>query len=160
MTVLVISILAISTPRTGAEAGTARWSWPVDGARGVVAGFIAPAHAYGAGHRGIDVQTVAPGTIRSPADGVVAFRGVVVDRPLITIDHGDGLVTTLEPVESALRPGDRVSEGDEIGSLSVGGHAPPGTLHLGLRVDGVYVDPMLMFASVERAVLLPCCDPI
>ena len=130
------------------------WLWPVEGSRSVVEPFRAPAHAYGAGHRGVDIA--AAGDLRAPADGVVAFAGTVVDRPLLTIDHGNGLVTTFEPVTSTLTPGSPVHRGDVVAHLAAGGHAPPGSLHLGVRWNGVYVNPMLLFGDVPRAVLLPC----
>lgn len=133
------------------------WRWPVDGARRVVEPFRAPAHDYGPGHRGLDVAADPGAVVRAPADGVVAFRGVVVDRPLITIEHADGLVTTLEPVSSLLAPGTPVAAGDEVGVVASGGHTLPGALHIGVRLDGVYINPMLLFGEVERAVLLPCC---
>ncbi len=137
----------------------ADWLWPTAGPRSVLEPFVAPAHEYGPGHRGIDIA-VDDGRVRAPADGVVAFVGTVVDRPLITIDHGGGLVTTFEPVASDLAPGATVRAGDAIGTTAGGGHAAPGSLHVGLRLHGVYVDPMAMFGPVERAVLLPCCAPL
>lgn len=130
------------------------WMWPAAGPRTVVAPFRAPAHAYGPGHRGIDLA--ASGELRAPADGLVAFAGTVVDRPLLTIDHGDGVVTTFEPVASELTAGTSVHRGDVIARMSAGGHAPPGALHLGVRWNGAYINPMLLFGGVPRAVLLPC----
>jgi len=133
------------------------WVWPVDGGRTVITPFRAPAHDYGPGHRGIDVSAAVDGVVRAPAAGVVAFRGVVVDRPLVTIDHGGGIVTTLEPVTSTLAPGTAVTAGEEVGFVARGGHTPLGQLHLGVRYDDVYINPMLMFGDVPRAILLPCC---
>jgi murein DD-endopeptidase MepM/ murein hydrolase activator NlpD len=135
------------------------WRWPLDGARTVVEPFRAPAHAYGAGHRGVDLAGSAP-PVRAPAAGVVAFRGVVVDRPVLTIEHADGLVSTFEPLDSTLQIGDAVEVGDELGTIARGGHTAPGLLHLGVRLDGVYINPLLLFGTVERAVLLPCCEPL
>lgn len=132
------------------------WQWPVAGRRAVIAPFRAPAHDYGPGHRGMDIA--ADAEVLAPADGVVAFRDTVVDRPLITIDHGGGYVTTLEPVTSELRPGDAVAAGESVGVVAVGGHVARGTLHVGVRVDGRYVNPRGLFGGVPRAVLLPCCD--
>lgn len=150
------------TPATGSSGARADapappdadWLWPVDGPRSVVEPFRAPAHAYGPGHRGIDIA--AAGDLRAPADGVVAFVGTVVDRPLLTIDHGNGLVTTFEPATTTLAPGAPVRRGDVVGTTSAGGHARPGTVHLGVRWNGVYINPMLLFGGVPRAVLLPC----
>ncbi|KJL31893.1 murein hydrolase activator EnvC family protein [Microbacterium azadirachtae] len=130
------------------------WLWPVVGARTVVVPFRAPAHAYGPGHRGMDVA--ASGEVRAPASGAVAFHGVVVDRALLTIDHGNGLVTTLEPVQSDLGAGAAVRRGDAVATVSAGGHTAEGALHIGVRWNGAYINPMLLFGGVPRAVLLPC----
>jgi murein DD-endopeptidase MepM/ murein hydrolase activator NlpD len=133
------------------------WTWPVEGAHTVTQPFRAPAHEYGPGHRGMDVAAAPDGVVRAPASGVVAFRGDVAGRPLITIDHGDGYVTTLEPVASALPPGAAVAAGDDVGTTGAGGHAVRGTLHVGVRVDGRYVNPRGLFGGLPRAILLPCC---
>ena len=134
------------------------WSWPVIGSRSVVAPYRAPAHRYGAGHRGVDVGATMGTAVAAPADGVVAFRGTVVDRQLITIEHAGGLVSTFEPLRSDLVVGDLVAEGQAIGVIDVGGHTPPGAIHLGVRLNGDYINPMLLFGEVPRAVLLPCCE--
>ncbi|MEH3089167.1 MAG: peptidoglycan DD-metalloendopeptidase family protein [Microbacterium arborescens] len=132
------------------------WILPLPGAR-VVRGFDAPAHEYAPGHRGVDLAGAPDATVLAPASGVVAFAGQVAGRAVMTIDHGDGTVSSLEPVETILTAGAAVSAGSAIGSLSPGGHVGPGTLHLGARHDGEYVDPMLLLGGVPRAVLLPCC---
>ncbi len=136
------------------------WLWPVDGTREVAEPFLAPAHDYGPGHRGVDIVAGTGTTVRAPADGVVAFQGVVVDRPLLTLDHGGGFVSTFEPVASTLTPGTAVQAGDEIGTVATGGHTGAGHLHIGVRLNGRYINPMLMFGDVPRAVLLPCCGPV
>lgn len=123
----------------------------------VTAPFRAPAHEYGPGHRGMDVTASPDAVVRSPAPGVVAFRGSVAGRPLITIDQGEGYVTTLEPVASELAPGTAVLAGEAVGVVAAGGHAVRGTLHVGVRIDGRYVNPRGLFGGVPRAVLLPCC---
>lgn len=131
------------------------WIWP---AAGVVSrAYQQPADAYSAGHRGIDIL-IDGSTVRAPASGTVLFAGSVVDRPVLTIDHGDGLVSTLEPVRSTLAPGAPVVRGDVIGELAGGGHARPGELHLGARRDGEYINPILLLGEIPRAVLLPCCE--
>jgi murein DD-endopeptidase MepM/ murein hydrolase activator NlpD len=150
------------SPATGHVAGgeSPDWLWPVEGPHTVVVAYRAPAHEYGPGHRGIDVAAGIGDPVRAPADGVVAFRGTVVDRPLITIEHAGGYVTTFEPLLSDLSPGDAVAAGDVIGTVDAGGHAAAGTLHVGVRLHGVYINPLLLFGDVPRAVLLPCCGPI
>ena len=140
-----------------AELAEKGWVWPAPSFR-IARAFVAPAHEYGPGHRGVDLDLLGASAVRAPADGIVAFSGAVAGRGVLTIDHGDGLVTTLEPVVSALGPGTLVIRGEPVATLSSGGHAAAGALHFGVRLDGVYVNPMLLLGGVPRAVLLPCCD--
>jgi murein DD-endopeptidase MepM/ murein hydrolase activator NlpD len=132
------------------------WIWPASSFR-LARPYIAPAHAYGPGHRGVDIRLLGEPDLRAPADGFVAFSGAVAGRGILTIDHGDGLVTTLEPVDSELVPGTPLTRGQPVATLSFGGHSPAGELHFGVRLHGEYINPMLLLGDVPRAVLLPCC---
>ena len=128
------------------------WGWPVDPPHEVVRPFIAPATRYAAGHRGIDVA--AAGAVYAPADGVVHFAGVVVDRPVLSIRHDGGLLSSYEPVETDLHAGDPVTRGQPIGTV-LPGHCRSPCLHFGVRLDGEYVSPLKYIGRLERAVLLP-----
>ena len=132
------------------------WAWPLDPFR-LERAYEAPAHRYGAGHRGIDLRPVAAGSVMAPAAGIVAFAGPVAGRGILTIDHGDGLVTTLEPIDSPLEAGEPVLQGAPVGVITLGGHTAPGALHFGVRLDGEYLNPLVLLGGVPRAVLLPCC---
>ena len=152
------------TPRTSEAAASegdglsARgWVWPVRPFR-LARAYVAPAHEYGPGHRGIDLEPLGGAEVRAPAAGVVAFAGSVAGRGILTIDHGDGLVTTLEPVQTSVVPGAPVTANEVVATVSGGGHAAAGTLHFGVRLRGEYINPMLLFGAVPRAILLPCCD--
>lgn len=145
-----------TAPPPGADRGTSDWVWPVSPPR-LERAFEAPAHRYGAGHRGIDLRAEAGAAVVAPESGTVAFSGSVAGRGILTIDHGSGLVSTLEPVDSDLPAGTSVTAGQTVATLSVGGHAPPGTIHFGVRSAGEYINPLLLLGSVPRAVLLPCC---
>ncbi len=140
--------------RTVSREGGAPWAWPLAPVT-VVAPYAAPATPYGAGHRGIDLRSSPGVPVSAPADGVVWFAGVVVDRPVVTIDHGDGVLSSYEPLASTLRAGDSVQRGAVIGSTAEGGHCASVCLHVGVRIDGEYVSPLLFFSRVPRAVLLP-----
>ena len=133
-----------------------QWEWPLRGFR-MIQPYIAPAHEYAAGHRGIDLEPLSDPEVRAPAAGTVAFVGTVVDRGILTIDHGDGYVTTFEPVTTDLAPADTVTAGAVVARISAGGHATAGSLHFGVRLDGRYINPLLLLGGVPRAVLLPCC---
>ncbi len=138
------------------DVAAAGWAWPVRGFR-LERAYEAPAHRYGAGHRGIDLRADPDTAVRAPASGTIAFVGPVAGRGILTIDHGGGLVTTLEPVESELAVGAVVERGQEVAGLELGGHTPPGALHFGVRKDGEYINPMALLGEVPHAVLLPCC---
>lgn len=153
------------TPAVAVSADDARvvtaepWRWPVTAPFRIDRPFLAPAHAYGPGHRGIDLLP-ASDEVRAPAGGVVAYAGDVAGRGIVTIDHGEGLVTTLEPVDPAVGAGAVVAAGDTVGTIATGGHTAPGRLHLGVRLGGEYINPLLLLGGLPRAVLLPCCAPL
>ncbi|TFC77467.1 M23 family metallopeptidase [Cryobacterium sp. TMS1-20-1] len=131
------------------------WHWPLPEPHRVIAPFIAPVTPYAAGHRGIDLTAQAGDAVLAPHDGVVSFAGVVVDRPVLSITQVGDLITTVEPVLALVAEGDRVQAGQQIGTVATGGHCPPGCLHLGVRLHGNYVSPLLYLGCLQRAVLLP-----
>jgi murein DD-endopeptidase MepM/ murein hydrolase activator NlpD len=133
--------------------GDGTWRWPVDPPRSIARPFIPPPTPYAAGHRGIDIRAPA-GTLYAPAAGVVHFAGVVVDRPVLSIDHGGGVLSSYEPVTTALVEGDAVARGDVIGTV-LPGHCASVCVHLGVRVDGQYVSPLRFLGGIPRAILLP-----
>ncbi len=90
----------------------------------------------------------------APDDGVVHFAGFVVDRPVLSIEHTGGVLSSYEPVQTALVAGDRVTRGQVIGTL-LPGHCASPCLHLGARVDGQYVNPLLFLGGVGWSVLYP-----
>jgi murein DD-endopeptidase MepM/ murein hydrolase activator NlpD len=144
----------------GAETGrteerTPRWQWPMIAPR-LIEAYAAPPSPYAAGHRGIDLAAAAGDTVVAPADGTVHFAGVVVDRPVLTLDHGSGVLSSYEPVVvSGLSAGDTVARGSPIGIVGAGAHCSNACLHVGVRIDGAYVSPLLFFDRVPRSVLLP-----
>ncbi len=133
------------------------WAWPLHRPFRLERPFVAPAHEYAPGHRGVDLAALGDEVVHAPAGGVVAFSGEVAGRGILTIDHGGGLVSTLEPVRSDLEAGVLVARDAPVAQLATGGHAPQGVLHFGVRRDGEYLNPLLLLGGVPRAVLLPCC---
>lgn len=139
---------------TWAWASAWAWAWPVPAPHPIARPFIAPENPYSAGHRGIDIGSASRTIVRSPADGVVHFSGFVVNRSLVSIDHGGGVLSSFEPVESELAEGTLVRRGDPIGVLQ-SGHCSTPCLHLGVRVHGQYVSPLNFLGGMEPSVLLP-----
>jgi murein DD-endopeptidase MepM/ murein hydrolase activator NlpD len=86
---------------------------------------------------------------------VVAFAGPVAGRGVLSIDHGDGIVSAIEPVAASVAVGDRVVAGDAIAATTAGGHCDGACAHFGVRVHGEYVSPLRFLGGLPRAVLLP-----
>lgn len=151
-------------PALGEEDATARpaaarpaaalWEWPLAPPHVVLRPFIAPATRYSPGHRGIDVAAPIGTDVLSPASGVVHYSGVVVDRPVISIRHGDGLISSFEPVESELTEGSVVDAGSVIGTV-MAGHCTAPCVHFGVRRHGEYVSPLNYLGGIPPSVLLP-----
>jgi murein DD-endopeptidase MepM/ murein hydrolase activator NlpD len=153
---LVALALSLGTqPAPAGDAAAARWEWPLSPPGGIVRPFEAPPGPYAAGHRGIDLAAAAGQRVAAPAAGVVQFAGVVVDRPVVTLRVGARTLVSLEPVAAELPVGAAVGAGEPLGTVAGGGHCGGGCLHVGVRVDGAYVSPLLFLAGVPPAVLLP-----
>jgi murein DD-endopeptidase MepM/ murein hydrolase activator NlpD len=118
--------------------------------------FEEPPHAYGPGHRGVDLHGSAGTPVLAAGDGVVAFAGMVAGRPVVSIDHPNGLRTTYEPVDPSVGAGQAVARGSPIGVLATGhaGCAAEACLHWGLRRGDVYLDPLALLRP-PRVRLLP-----
>jgi len=141
--------------RAAATERPEQWLWPVPAPVRVVSPFRAPPTPYAPGHRGIDLDVEHTAVIIAPAAGVVSFAGRVVDRGVVAIDHGDGVVSAIEPVEAVVTEGAVVDAGDPIGTAASGGHCAAECAHFGVRIDGEYVSPFLFLGGLPQAVLLP-----
>ncbi|GAA2025348.1 hypothetical protein GCM10009819_05470 [Agromyces tropicus] len=154
---------AVATPpRTapsraaGASAeAVAAWTWPVGPPVLITEPFRAPATPYGPGHRGIDLLAASGSVVVAPADGVVSFAGSVAGRGVLSIDHGDGVMSSIEPVAAGVAAGDPVLQGGPVATVAGGGHCDARCVHFGVRVHGAYVSPLRWLGGVPRAVLLP-----
>lgn len=102
------------------------------------------------GHWGIDYEGDQDGLVQAAAGGTVIFSGRVVDNPVVTIDHGGGLWTSYSYLGhvTVLR-GEEVGRGTVVGTVGVDtGH---GDVHLSVRIDGEYVDPVRVVGCQARA---------
>jgi Peptidase family M23 len=127
---------------------------PVAGA--VVRGFDARAGPYGPGHRGIDIAAPMGELVRAPAAGRVVFAGPVAGTTWVSVRIAPGVVATLGPVLEPAARAALVQERSPIGRVGPGHGA---ALHLGVRVDGVYVDPLPYLLDRPRARLAPLLSP-
>ena len=144
---------------------------PVAGA--VVRGFDTRAGPYGPGHRGIDIAASVGELVRSPAAGRVVFAGRVAGTNWVSLLVAPGVVVTLgpllDPILDPAATADRLRRRTPVGRVGPGHSTPPvgraasgregATLHLSVRVDGVYVDPLAYLVDRPRPRLAPLATP-
>ena len=136
------------------------WSWPLEPPPTPVRRFDLPLQPWLAGHRGVDLAAAEGTTVLAPAAGRVVFTGWVVNRPVLTIDHGGGLRSSFEPVQASVTVGQMVGRGSPIGvAVSVdeasGLHCRNACLHWGVRLQEDYVNPLNYVTDRRPSVLLP-----
>jgi murein DD-endopeptidase MepM/ murein hydrolase activator NlpD len=132
-----------------------RWRWPLLPRPVIDLGFVAPGSAWGAGHRGLDLVGPAGQTVLAVEAGLVTHVGSVAGRGTVTLRHHDGLRSTYEPVDAAVRLGQAVRAGDVLGRLvAPGSHCASPCLHLGARRGADYLDPQPLLLR-PRIILLP-----
>ncbi|MGP9723284.1 M23 family metallopeptidase [Corynebacterium sp. AOP40-9SA-29] len=132
---------------------------PVPGA--VLQGADIPEQNWLPGHRGVDLTATPGDAVSASAAGTVHFAGVVAGTPLVSVEHGNGLRTTYEPVIAAVSTGDTLHAGQHIGVLADASTLPATArrgegLSWGARVeppDGGsavrYIDPMSLLGVVR-----------
>src|SRR5215218_915684 len=139
----------------------------------IVRGFEASAGTYGPGHRGVDVGGRMGEAVRAPAGGRVEFAGPVAGVTWVSVLVAPGVMVTVGPLlDAQVAAGQRVRALAPVGRLGPGhgpslgsGHGPAPApaygmaLHLGLRVDGVYVDPLPYLLDRPRPRLAPLLRP-
>lgn len=138
VTALVVLLLLVTPAASGAPAPLSVRA-PVDGR--VLRFFDPPGQPWDAGHRGVKLAAATGEAVRGVLDGTVTFSGQVARAGWVTVDHGGGLETTYGVLGArAVTRGQRVHAGDTLGWVADG----PQHLHWGARIDGEYVDPLLL----------------
>ena len=121
--------------------------WPVTGR---ISGRFGSQRIYrgepGSYHSGIDIAPGAGTPFVAPADGVVtlAVRDYSLEGNLIIIDHGAGLNSAfLHAQDIFVSEGQRVSQGDRLGTVGASGRATGPHLHWSLKWHLTRLDPIL-----------------
>jgi murein DD-endopeptidase MepM/ murein hydrolase activator NlpD len=134
---------------------------PVDGP--LVRGFEELAGPFGPGHRGVDFGAAPGSPVRAPASGRVTFAGAVARTIWVTMQVAPAVLVTLGPLRALEVPaGQTVAASDRLGTLERGHDSTTpslAALHLSLRVDGVYVDPLPWLAGLSPPRLAPLSEP-
>jgi len=110
---------------------------------------------YAPGHRGLDLAAHVGQTVTSALPGRVTVAGMVAGRPVVVVEHGDGIRTTYLPVQPSVAVGQHVRAGDPIGSVVASGHCEVTMcVHWGARIENEYIDPASLLPLVTGPIVL------
>lgn len=100
-------------------------------------------------HRGADLRGATGTPVRAIADGKVALaESMYFSGNVIYIDHGQGVISLYAHLSAiGVKPGDRVSAGQEIGRVGATGRVTGPHLHLGVVLLGQSVNPLSLFSE-------------
>jgi hypothetical protein len=160
LALLVAALVALGTGPSGSAsaraAGTVRYELPI--AAQVLRPFEAPDHAYGPGHRGVDLAATSGTTVHAAAAGEVVFAGTVAGATWVTVAHADGIRTSYGHLARlAVRAGQGVALGAPLGTAT-GDHGdalrPEAGLHWSARRGDTYLDPLSLLGPPPRPTLV------
>ncbi len=149
--VALLTIAVLAAPAASADG--ARLDWPLRPQPAVLRVFDAPSPDWQRGHRGVDLAGASDQPVYAAWPATVMFAGLLAGRPGELLAHPGGLRTSYEPVQPAVRAGQRVDATTVLGRLQAGHPGCPAAacLHWGAmwgpasRAD--YVDPLGLLAS-------------
>lgn len=123
-----------------------RFRWPVTGR---LSGLFGSQRVYqgkpGAYHSGTDIAVPASTPFVAPADGVVVLAAnapFTLEGNLLIVDHGMGLTSAfLHCQRLDVKVGDRVLQGQALGTIGRTGRATGPHMHWGLKWRDARLDP-------------------
>lgn len=153
---VIVTIVGLCPASIAADsAKSTSWLWPLTPEPTVTRAFDPPAKPWLSGHRGVDLAAFDGQEVRSPSAGIVSFLGWLVDRNVLTIDHGNGLRSSFEPVLATVKLGEHIARGQIIATVQPGHRPPAVSLHWGVRRDENYLNPLLFIQDRRPSILLP-----
>ena len=93
----------------------------------------------------MDIAAKEGTPIKASADGevVLAYPDLFYSGNVVVIDHGFGLQTIYAHMKDmSVKVGQKVSQGDIIGTVGMTGTATGYHLHFEIRVNGTKMDPL------------------
>lgn len=132
-----------------------RFIWP---AHGRISGLFGSQRIYrgmpGAYHSGVDIAPGAGTPVVAPADGMIVLAGppaFSLEGHLIIIDHGMGLNSAfLHLATQSVREGDRVRQGQVVGTVGATGRATGPHLHWSMKWNDARIDPQAIAGPMPR----------
>lgn len=132
-------VRAVAPPKPPSVDDPATWIWPANGP--VTSGF---GRRWGRMHEGVDIDAAYGSNV------VAAHRGTVIQAGwgqsgygrVVHIDHGNGIVTTYNHLNSvSTTVGAFVEQGTRIGTVGASGSVTAAHLHYEVRQNGVARNP-------------------
>ena len=128
--------------------------WPVTGR---LSGFFGSQRVYqgkpGSYHSGTDIAVPAGTPFVAPADGVVTLAAEIpftLEGHLLIVDHGMGLSSAfLHCQRLDVKVGDRVVQGQRLGTVGRTGRATGPHMHWGLTWRGSRLDPGKLAGPID-----------
>ncbi|KAB2850042.1 MAG: M23 family metallopeptidase, partial [Sphingopyxis terrae] len=132
-----------------------QFRWP---ATGRLSGFFGSQRVYqgkpGSYHSGTDIAVPAGTPFFAPADGVVVLAAdapFTLEGNLLIVDHGMGLTSAfLHCQRLAVKAGDRVTQGQQLGTVGSTGRATGPHMHWGLKWRDARLDPGTLAGPMAR----------
>ncbi len=127
------------------------YAWPLDTEIHILKQFQLFEYPWMGGHTGIDVRAIIGSNVRSPANGRVWFAGSVAGRKVLTLEI-ENFLLSFDSVSSTVSTGEVIHEGQIVATV-LEKHCGPNCLHIGLRVSGNYLNPLLLFRQIPYSVI-------
>ncbi len=141
--------------------GNPAWQMPLNPPIELINQYRQPNSDYSAGHRGVDYQVSLGQPVLAPADGVVYFAGMVVNRSVLSIMHGSAISTEFEPACPIVAAGESVLRSQVIAKVcdalpSYNQHCfAARCLHFAMKINGKYLSPLALIGRMNPSRLLP-----
>ncbi len=127
--------------------------WPIDGE---VSGLFGRRRVFNGQprrpHSGMDIAAEQGTEIHAPEAGIIRNPGdYFFNGNTVFIDHGQGLVTMFCHMNRIdVKDGQKVQQGDVIGTVGMTGRATGPHLHLGVSLNDERVEPRLFFPERKQ----------
>ena len=141
------------TANADADGWREDWIWPVTGR---ISGRFGSQRIYrgepGSYHSGLDIARPAGTPFVAPASGVVTLATpspFSIEGNLLIIDHGQGLNSAfLHMTDIDVREGERVEQGQRLGTIGSSGRATGPHLHWSIKWHLARLDPLLFVGEM------------
>lgn len=86
--------------------------------------------------KGTDILAIASGTVSA------AYKGTLYGNTVV-VDHGERVYSLYLHMDSmVVKEGEKVNQGQKVGTLGSTGYSTAAHLHLSLKINGISVDPL------------------